>query len=265
MKQKSAAKTSKASKSSKPSGVKIEDVRALYLDMMKRSVKDHIYGDARFGGPDYSDRPENLVYPSMAHTMVGFECLNNVQFCIDDILKNGVEGDFIETGVWRGGTTIFMRAMLAAYGVKDRTVWVADSFEGLPAPNAADFPADEGLDFTKLDDLSVSLEQVKANFARYGMIEGQVEFLKGWFKDTLPDAPIEKLALMRLDGDLYESTIQALDALYPKLSVGGYVIIDDYGFIPACKQAVHDFREQHDIEDKIHIVDANAVFWQRTR
>ena len=86
------------------------------------------------------------------------------------------------------------------------------------------------------------LEHVKENFQRYGLLDEQVRFVKGWFRDTLPHVPIERLAVLRLDGDLYESTIQALDGLYHKLSPGGFVIVDDYGNVPACRQAVNDFR-----------------------
>jgi O-methyltransferase len=105
---------------------------------------------------------------------------------------------------------------------------------------------------------------VQANFARYGLLDGQVRFLPGWFRDTLPCAPIEHLALMRLDGDLYESTIIALESLYPKLSPGGFVIIDDYdGWDPGCRTAVHDFRDRHGIEAPIVHIDWAGVWWQR--
>ena len=154
-------------------------------------------------------------------------------------------GDLIETGVWRGGATIFMRAILKARGVTDRLVWVADSFAGLPPPDTARYPQDEGITLHQFPQLAVPLERVQDNFRRYGLLDEQVRFLKGWFRDTLPTAPIERLAILRLDGDLYESTIQALDSLYHKLSVGGFVIVDDYGNVAACRQAVHDFRAEH--------------------
>ena len=111
----------------------------------------------------------------------------------------------------------------------------------------------------------VSLDQVKTNFERYGLLDSQVRFLKGWFRDTLPQAPIEKLAVIRLDGDLYESTMDTLVNLYPKLSIGGYLIVDDYGAVAACRKAVHDYRESHDISDEIvPIGRTTGAFWQRT-
>jgi Macrocin-O-methyltransferase (TylF) len=205
-----------------------------------------------------------LGWPIQAQTMIGQKRLNNLQFCVEDVIKNKIPGDFIETGVWRGGSVIFMKALLKVWGVTDRTVWVADSFEGLPKPNAKKYPADAGDLQYFVKELKVSLEQVKANFAAYDLLDDQVRFLKGWFKDTLPGAPISSLAIARLDGDLYESTMDALTALYPKLSVGGYLIVDDYS-LPMCEKAVQDYRNKHGISEAIQDIDGQGRFWQRVR
>jgi hypothetical protein len=203
-------------------------------------------------------------WPPTAHTMIGLKRLDNIQFCVESVLAKDVPGDLIETGVWRGGAVIFMRAALKAYAVKNRCVWVADSFEGLPLPNRERYPADGGSKLHKYEALAVSLEQVKSNFEKYGLLDDQVRFLKGWFRDTLPGAHIRQLAVIRLDGDLYESTIDALTHLYPKLSVGGYLIVDDYGCFEMCRRAVDDYREEHRISDEIVSVDWSGVYWQRT-
>jgi O-methyltransferase len=187
--------------------------------------------------------------------MIGLKRLDNLQYCVTDVLRRGVPGDLIETGAWRGGATIFMRAILEAYGDTERQVWVADSFQGLPRPDPERWPAEAGDEHWRMGQLAVSLEDVQANFARYGLLDERVRFLPGWFKDTLPTAPIERLAVLRLDGDIYGSTMEALEALYPKLSVGGYVIVDDYGAIPQCKEAVTDFRSAHGIIDLMETVD----------
>ena len=126
------------------------------------------------------------------------------------------------------------------------------------------YPADEGVDLHTYDMLAVSLDEVKRNFERYDLLDDQVHFLEGWFRDTLPTAPIEALAVMRLDGDLYESTMDALSSLYPKLSPGGYVIIDDYRAIDACRAAVDDYRRSHSVDEELHTVDWNAVYWRRS-
>jgi O-methyltransferase len=155
-----------------------------------------------------------------------------------------------------------MRAILKVYGVTNRRVWVADSFAGLPLPDPEKYPADAGDDHHTYPMLAVSLEEVTANFEAYGVLDDQVRFLKGWFRDTLPSAPIEKLAVMRLDGDMYESTMDGLVNLYPKLSPGGFVIIDDYGAVPGCRKAVEDFRRTRGIKNKMEQIDLGGVFWQ---
>jgi O-methyltransferase len=215
---------------------------------------------------DPAARAEGRGWPADAETMIGLRRLDNLQECVTRVLRDGVPGDLIETGVWRGGATIFMRAVLKAYGCTDRVVWAADSFQGLPRPNADSFPADShDRHWTWNDTLAVSLEDVKSNFARYGLLDDQVHFLPGWFRDTLPAAPIHQLAVLRLDGDMYESTFDALQFLYPKLSVGGYVIVDDYWCAPGCKPAVEDYRSQHDIKEELIRIDWSGVFWRRLR
>jgi O-methyltransferase len=191
-------------------------------------------------------------------TMVGHRRLDNVQACIEDVLRNNVEGDFIETGAWRGGMTIFMRAMLKDHRITNRIVWVADSFEGLPAPKTKG----DGWDLSEVQMLKVSIEQVKENFMKFDLLDDQVKFLKGWFCDTLPTAPIQKLAILRLDGDMYSSTMDALTSLYPKVSKGGYVIIDDYYSWPSCRQAVTDYLALHGLQPNIIAVDEDAAYWK---
>jgi O-methyltransferase len=234
------------------------NTRDLYLNLMKLSLTDLIYDDV-----DARTRQEGRDWPLRAYTMIGLKRLNNLQYCIQDVIANNISGDLIETGVWRGGATIFMRAVLKAYAVTDRYVWVADSFEGLPMPDAHRYPSDAGDTYYQSRELAISLEQVKANFERFELLGEQVQFLKGWFRDTLPAAPIEKLAVLRLDGDMYEATIQALTYLYPKLSRGGYVIVDDYGAVAGCRRAVDDYRASEGIKEEIRWVDWTGIYWRR--
>ena len=172
------------------------DARKLYLDLMKRCLTNWIYDTF-----EEQVRAEGRDWPADAHTMIGLRRLDNLQFCLEDVLDRGIPGDFIETGVWRGGSTIFMRAALKSRGITDRCVWVADSFEGLPPPNPEQYPLDEGLNLHVFKELAISLERVRANFQRDGLLDDQVRFLKGWFRDTLPSAPVARLAVVRLDGD----------------------------------------------------------------
>ncbi len=131
-------------------------------------------------------------------------------------------------------------------------------------PDAANYKADKGIKlhlFAPI--LAVSEAEVRANFQRYGLLDDQVRFLPGWFKDTLHDAPIERIAVLRLDGDLYEATIQALEALYPRLSPGGFCIIDDYHVLKACRRAVTDYRAKHGVSAEIVEIDGSGVLWRR--
>jgi O-methyltransferase len=194
--------------------------------------------------------------------MIGLKRLDNLQYCVSEVIRRNVPGDLIETGAWRGGASIFMRALITAYGDQNRVVWVADSFAGLPRPDGR-YPEDAGDRHWEARPFDVSLEEVKANFERYGLLDERVRFLAGWFKDTLPTAPIDRLAVLRLDGDMYSSTMDALRSLYHRLSPGGYVIVDDYGAIANCKRAVDDFRAEHRISEQIHPIDWTGVFWEK--
>jgi O-methyltransferase len=209
-------------------------------------------------------RTKGWDWPMGAETMIGHTRLDNLERCIVDVIKDRIPGDLIEAGVWRGGATILMRAVLTAYGETDRVVWVADSFEGLPRPDPVRYPADTGDRHWTWPQLAVSVDEVERNFARYGLLDDQVRFLTGWFRETLPKAPIERLAVLRVDADMYESTMEALTYLYPKLSPGGFVIIDDYGDVPGCRKAVDQFRAEHAITQEMHKIDATGVFWRRS-
>jgi hypothetical protein len=210
-----------------------------------------------------AEREKDLYYPARCHTLIGRRRLDNIQWCLETAIRDRVPGDVIETGVWRGGACIFMRAVLKAWGEDDRTVWVADSFEGLPPPDPNAYPADNGDEHHQWSDyFAVSRAEVEENFRRYGLLDHHVRFLVGWFKDTLKPAPIDRLAVLRLDGDMYEATIQAMEGLYPRLSPGGFVIVDDYYLAP-CAQAIHDFRDANGIKDDIQRIDGRGIFWRR--
>jgi hypothetical protein len=244
------------------------DPRSLYLDLMKRCLLNWIYAAnevALLSGQELEpeDCIEGKSWPAIAHTMIGLRRLENLQYCIETVLKDNIPGDLLEAGVWRGGATIFMRAVLQVFGVTDRLVWVVDSFDGVPPPNPSKYPCDAKMFLHKFRQLAVPLEQVQANFSRYGLLDERVRFLKGWFKDTLPSASIGELAVLRLDGDMYESTMDCLTHLYPKLADGGFVIIDDYGEIASCRQAVTDYRSTYGIENPIVPIDWTGVYWRR--
>jgi O-methyltransferase len=209
---------------------------------------------------DPRDRELGLDWPAEAETMIGVRRLDHLEECTRAMIEDGIPGDLVETGVWRGGASIFMRGVLTAYGENDRRVWVCDSFRGIPDPM---HEADIESRVVNHSDLIVSREQVQRNFARYGLLDDQVRFLEGWFSDTLPNAPIEQIALLRLDGDQYVSTMDALNALYPKVSSGGFIVVDDYGNVAACRKAVAEYRDAHGITEPIQDIDGWGAFWRK--
>lgn len=258
----------------------MSEAARLYLELLKKVLVNWIYLEAERGpgpggtsvppragdrGADPEIRRRGGDWPPFAHSMVGLERLDSLQACVETLLAEGVPGDLLEAGVWRGGASILMRGILEGVGAGGRDVWVCDSFEGLPPPDPERYPADRDLAFHGYRELAVSLDEVRANFARYGLLDERVRFVKGWFKDTLPGLPVSALAVLRLDGDLYESTMDGLTHLYPRLSVGGFVIVDDYGAIPACRQAVEDYRALHRIDEPIQWVDWTGIHWRKGR
>lgn len=200
-------------------------------------------------------------WPWIGYTMVGRTRLDHLQACVERVLAEEVPGDFMETGVWRGGACLLMKAMLMANGDRHRQIWLADSFRGLPAPK----DEADGWDLSGFSYLMVSADAVRENFRRFGLMDDRVRFLEGWFHETLPSAPVEQLALLRLDGDLYESTKVALESLYERVSPGGWVIIDDYHAWPGCRRAVDEFRRARDVREELGEIDGTAVFWGKPK
>jgi hypothetical protein len=246
------------------------ELRDAYLGLLRDCLTGLVYDDPPLEWSGVGVRPfdrrareTGVDWPARAHSMIGAARMLQLQNAVEQVLDHRIAGDFIETGVWRGGACILMRAVLKVRGITDRRVWVADSFRGLPPPTPERYPVDRGDHLHTIRALAVSLDAVRGNFARYGMLDEQVVFLEGWFRDTLPSAPIEKLAILRLDGDMYESTMDALSALYDKVSEGGFVIVDDYGAYPRCRAAIEDFRAARNILERMRDIDGSGVFWRR--
>ncbi len=269
--------------------MKPHEARSLYVDLLKDVLTASVYDESSWtstalarSGPrrwlhrvlerrglmlvrrrpfDAGARRDGRDWPLFAYTMAGRLRLDNVQHCVQTALAEGIPGDLMETGVWRGGVTIFMRGLLRVLDDHERRVWVADSFQGLPRPK----DADDGWDYSGVDYLKVSLAQVRANFDRFGLLDDRVRFLEGWFHETLPTAPIERLAVLRLDGDMYSSTMDALVHLHHRVSPGGFVIVDDYHSWPACRRAVDEFRATHRVTAPMQRIDWTGAFWRLPR
>jgi len=199
-----------------------------------------------------------------SHTMIGMPALDNIERCAEIVFAENIQGDFMEAGVCQGGASIFLRALQIVYGAGDRRLWAADSFKGLPpSESEPDLAAGINLCEDKAPFVSFCLEGVRDNFSRYDLLDDKVLFLPGFFADTLPNAPVGNLAILRLDADLYASTRVALENLYPKVSPGGFIIVDDYGFYAVCRQAVDEYRQKHDITEPIYFISRSCVYWRK--
>jgi O-methyltransferase len=262
-------------------------LRAAYLDLLRLSLCDltgagttAVRGlplgrlvSRELGREDLQLRAHGRDWPLHALTMTGLVRLDDLQRCVESIVDDSIQGDLIEVGSWRGGSSILMRATLDSLGGDGRTVWVADSFQGFPEPEAS--PDLDGVDggyagslapyFAAFDYLAAPLQEVQEAFARLGYVHG-VSFVPGFFEQTLPGLAggEHRWSLIRLDGDTYDVTLLALRCLYPSLSPGGYLVIDDYFDIDECRQAVDDFRREHQIDDQVERVDWSCARWRRT-
>ena len=210
-----------------------------------------------------ANRENGLDWPLAADTMIGLKRLTNLQFAIKTVLDNGIPGDLLEAGVWRGGASIFMQGVLMTYGDTTRQIWVCDSFQGLPPPDVEKHPTDRGDRHHAFRFLAVSKDEVERNFEKYDLLRPNIRFVEGFFEETLPTLPIEQVAVLRLDGDMYGSTMVTLNSLYDAVSPGGFIIIDDYNLKP-CVAAVADFRGQREIRDEIIDIDGCGIYWRKS-
>ena len=255
-------------------GPDAEALRGAYLDLLKLTLCD-LGGSAttsvgamadgsvmsrELRGDELRLRAAGMDWPLHGLTMVGLGRLDDLQACVETVVGDGIEGDVIEAGAWRGGASILARATLDTLG-DERAVWVADSFRGFPERAA---PDDGTIDLSAFDFLAVSLEEVREGFARLGCARG-VRFVPGFFEDSLRALAGERWAIVRLDADSYEATREALRCLYPGLAVGGYLIVDDYGSFEGCRRAVDEFRGEHGVAEPIEKVDSTCVRWRRER
>src|SRR5437764_8757176 len=263
-------KEARAARAAEP-GADPEALRRAYLELLKLALCDLVgsttvsvgkaddgtVASRQLAGDELRMRAAGMDWPLQGLSMVGLNRLDDLQECVDSVVRDQVPGDVIEAGSWRGGSSMLMRAALDSLGEHQRTVWVADSFQGFPRGPG------EGEELSEIDFLAAPLEEVKASFARLGLDRG-VRFVPGFFEQTLPGLSGHRWSLVRLDGDTYEATWLGLSALYPGLSPGGFLIVDDYGAVPECRRAVEDFRQRYGIQEPLRDVDWTCVRWQRS-
>lgn len=243
----------------------MDKLREQYLLLLRDSISDALFSIPVVN--DVKQYPVEIklgkIWPSKAISMIGLARLDNIKLLLENVIRDKIPGDFLEAGVWRGGACVFAKGLLNSYNETDRNVILADSFEGLPPPDPK-YVEDIGDTHSTNKILAVSDTEVRNNFIRFGLLDDKVKFIKGYFKDSFARTlPFEKLAILRLDGDMYGSTIETLEALYDKVSTGGYIIIDDYA-LKGAHMAVDFFRKQRNITDPVNVVDWTGIWWQKS-
>jgi hypothetical protein len=249
-----------------PASARPASVKGFLLESAQKAIARKGLTIVRHDETTEEDRVEGRGWPASAETMMGLRRLEFFQSCLVDIIKNGLPGDLFEAGCWRGGAVIFMLGVLRALGDTSRRVWAADSFRGYPAPTGQSFDVDHHL-FRRSDYFSISRAEFEKNVRRYGLLGPRLHVLEGWFSESIPAAPIEKVSLIRIDVDGYEGVRDTLKLLYPKLSLSGYVLIDDIRQ-PGAKRAVDEFFAESGLSEEILQVpqaDPRAVYWRKTR
>lgn len=273
----------------------LDPIRERYLALLKKAVSNLLYpelelqirhlegGGSGLSGKDLHrfqrDIAQNLPeehqrlldakqqgtgHIRYAHTMIGVARLTNIERCAEQVFADGIAGDFLEAGVCQGGAAIFMRGLQVAHGEKQRKTWVVDSFEGVPASvDRRDRGYGLDLEEPRQPWLAFGEAAVRDRFARYGLLDAGVRFVAGWLAESLPRADVGPLAILRVDVDLYSSTLDCLDLLYDKVVPGGFVIVDDYGFLKCCRDAVDAFRARRGVTEPIRWIDGSGICWRK--
>lgn len=242
-------------------GAQLDLLRREYLQIIKKAATGYLAlgGDSSFDqyAPlDFYDGTSSewqIPEAALPRTLQRSGQLELIEEQFQRIVSDGVQGDLIEAGVWRGGAIILMAALLRAYGVTDRTVIAADSFSGIP--QSTRFAHDQVNKWR--DRWEAGFDDVEQAIARFGLRDDRVELLRGLFADTLPTLCDRRLSMIRLDADSFDSTDTALTHLYPRLSRGGVTIIDDWHLI-GCRIAVDDFRRRHKLAGELQVTAGNA-------
>lgn len=196
-----------------------------------------------------------LVRP---YTMVGDErllCLWDLAHRID---RDGIPGDVVECGVCQGGSAAVLGCVATRLKCK-RTMWLFDSFQGLPEPTGEDGEESNGWRGTLCGDP----DRVRRVLTDVGVDMGRVQIVEGWFEQTFPHVDIPRIALLHLDADWYASTRLCLETFYPCVMRGGFIVIDDYGHWRGCRQATDEFLSRQGIDSALHEVDYTGRWFQK--
>lgn len=225
---------------------------------------------------EVSAKDAALIASLRPFTMTSPERLWSLLGAVRHVVDTDVPGDLVECGVWRGGSVMAMARVLSDSGITDRRVWLYDTFAGMTEPSSADVEAGTGvraadmLASTEVADgdnvwCVAGLADVTANVRSTGYPMGNFEFIEGDVSHTLQDRAPTEISLLRLDTDWYESTRVELEVLYPRLSIGGVLILDDYGHWQGARRAVDEYFEKLGIRPYMHPIDYSGRVMIKTQ
>jgi hypothetical protein len=200
---------------------------------------------------DYDEEAKEIVRAVRPWTMTGPDKVYALIQAVRYITRHNIPGDVLECGVWRGGSMQAVARTLLALGDTSRDLYLFDTFEGMPAPSerdvrtsdersAAELMAEEAREDSLVWAVA-SLDDVQDGMAKTGYPPERIHYVKGKVEDTIPERAPEQISILRLDTDWYESTKHELEHLYPRLSAGGVVLFDDYGYWEGAREAVDEF------------------------
>ena len=218
-----------------------------YKALLRLFYFRHVLYHSLFGSPSELTKAK-LVHRVMSSSLVGSSGLEATFDAASEVIAHGIPGDFIECGVAQGGCSALM-ATVAKTDPKERRMWLFDSFQGLPDPTENDYDSQKEITghhirpLVRGSCLGTKGQVESLLFSKFGLSRDSVFLVEGWFQDTLPiwKDRVGPIALLRIDGDWYESTLCCLRNLYDQVSPGGWIIIDDYGVCFGCQKAVHEF------------------------
>ncbi|WP_373511811.1 TylF/MycF/NovP-related O-methyltransferase [Persicitalea sp.] len=206
---------------------------------------------------DIGKTEQEIIDRVSPFTMTSPERLISLIRAAEYVIEQNIEGDFVECGVWRGGSAMAMALTLERRRARNRQLYLYDTYEGMsePTPEDESFAGETAkklLDNSSREDARgvwcySTLEEVMQNVDSTRYPSSHLHFVKGKVEDTIPDQAPDKIALLRLDTDWYESTKHEMEHLFPRLRPGGVIIIDDYGHWKGCRRAVDEYLRDNGI------------------
>lgn len=249
-------------------------VKGLGYNLVRITPKKANHSTAQLPS-DFEEESSKIIKLVEQQTMTSIERLNSLINCTKYIVQNNIEGTIVECGVWRGGSMMAVAYTLQEVFSVDRDLYLFDTYEGMSPPTGKDvthFNVGAEVLLNSQDEKEreayicyATLEDVRSNIYSTNYPQEKIHFVQGKVEDTIPSQAPEKIALLRLDTDWYESTRHELEHLFPRLVPGGVIIIDDYGYWKGCKEATDEYIETHKVPLLLNRIDSTGrigIKWQ---